>query len=133
MAISLDKALADTDVSLSVLKVLADNSFDSVLITDATKASRILYANKAFKKLTGFEPDDVIGETPRILQGPATDKAVLERLRVALEKEGRFEGKAINYRKDGTPFIMHWRVVPAKLGRETRVWLAIQREGTSVD
>lgn len=92
----------------------------------------IIYANKAFKGLTGFDPDSVIGKTPRILQGPATDKKVLGRLVRALREGRRFEGKAINYRKDGTPFIMQWRVVPAKVGRKTRVWVAIQREASSV-
>ena len=71
----------------------------------------------------------MVGKSPRILQGPATDKKVLARLAQALKDDGRFEGRAINYRKDGTPFIMQWRVVPAKVGRKTRVWVAIQREG----
>jgi PAS domain S-box-containing protein len=112
-------------VSLSVLKALAENSFDSILITDATKESKIIYANNAFKKLTGYSPDEVLGKTPRILQGPATDDAVIARLSTALHKGGRFEGRAINYKKDGTPFIMYWRVVPAKVGKNTKVWLAI--------
>ena len=133
MAKSIEKTLQATNVSLSVLQVLADNSFDSVLITDATRAGKIIYANKAFNKLTGHSPTEVVGKTPRILQGPATDKKVLDRLRKALEKGTSFEGKAINYKKNGTPFIMHWRVVPAKIGKDTKVWLAIQREGTAVE
>lgn len=132
MAQSVEKALKDETVSLSVLKALAENSFDSVLITDASKAGKIIYANRAFKALTGYEPASVIGKTPRILQGPATDKRVLKRLGAALRKQGRFEGKAINYRKDGTAFIMQWRVVPAKVGKNTKVWLAIQRESSQI-
>jgi hypothetical protein len=66
------------------------------------------------------------------LQGAATDKKVIARLKNALAKGGRFEGKAINYRKDGTPFIMHWRVVPVRVSRKTAVWLAIQREASGV-
>ncbi|MFT6438016.1 MAG: PAS domain S-box-containing protein, partial [Candidatus Azotimanducaceae bacterium] len=42
------------DSSLTMLKVLAENSFDSILITDATTEGKIIYANKAFKKLTGY-------------------------------------------------------------------------------
>ena len=133
MAQSLAKVLDGTEVSLSVLKVLAENSFDSVVITDATRAGKIIYANKAFRKLTGYDPAEVVGKTPRILQGPATDRQVIDRLRKALAQGSRFEGKAINYKKDGTPFIMHWRVVPANVGRDTKVWLAIQREAPAVD
>jgi len=130
---SLEKTLQDADVSLSVLQALADNSFDSVLVTDATKAGKIIYANKSFSKLTGYTQSEVIGKTPRILQGPATDKKVVGRLREALLKDKKFEGKAINYKKNGTPFIMYWRVVPARVGKNTKVWIAIQREGVSVE
>jgi hypothetical protein len=35
----------------------------------------------------------------------------------------------VNYKKDGTPFIMHWRVLPIRSGRRIDGWLAIQREG----
>jgi PAS domain-containing protein len=110
MADSLTEALAGGDLSLTTLKALLDNSFDSILITDSTKAGKILYANKGFKALTGYSAKEVIGKTPRILQGTATDK-----------------------KKNGTPFIMHWRVVPVKVGRNTKVWLAIQREGSAVE
>ena len=127
---SLEKTLQDADVSLSVLQALADNSFDSVLVTDATKAGKIIYANKSFSKLTGYTQSEVIGKTPRILQGPATDKKVVGRLREALMEGKKFEGKAINYKKNGTPFIMYWRVVPARVGKNTKVWIAIQREGS---
>lgn len=129
MALSLVKALNNEVVSLTVLKAIAENSFDSILITDNSKAGKIIYANKAFKTLTGFTPDEVVGKTPRILQGAATDKAVLKRLGLVLKKGGRFQGRAINYKKDGTPFIMEWRVVPAKVSKTTKVWIAIQRQG----
>ncbi|MEY4642001.1 MAG: hypothetical protein RLZZ227_1995 [Pseudomonadota bacterium] len=129
---SLDSALGGQVESIALLKVLAENSFDSVLVTDATPKGNIIYANKAFKKLTGHDPDSVIGKTPRILQGPGTDKKVIDRLASALKSGGRFEGKAINYRKDGTPFIMFWRVLPIKVGKKIVAWVAIQREGAAI-
>ena len=132
MESAIEKSLGKTETSLALLKVLAANSFDSILITDATASGKITYANKAFKKLTGHDPSEVIGKTPRILQGAGTDKKVINRLAVALKSGGKFEGKAINYRKDGTPFIMHWRVLPIKVGRKIEAWIAIQREGSVI-
>ena len=132
MSTTIEKILNNEALNSSVLKGLADNSFDSILVTDASRDAKIIYANKAFKSLTGFSPADVIGKTPKILQGPATDKKVLARLAVALRKGICFEGKAINYKKDRTPFIMYWRVVPAKIGKDTKVWIAIQREGSHI-
>jgi PAS domain S-box-containing protein len=130
VADSFDNILGGSDASLGLLRVLAENSFDSILITDTSRQGRIVYTNKAFKKLTGYDTSDVIGKTPRVLQGPGTDKKVIARLSDALASGSRFEGKAVNYKKDGTPFIMHWRVLPIKAGKEIKGWLAIQREGT---
>ena len=132
MAIDNANVLASEGLSLPLLKVLADNSFDSILITDNTKEGKIVYANKAFKKLTGHDPAEVLGKTPRILQGAGTDPKVTDRLREALTTGCKFEGKAINYKKDGTPFIMYWRVLPIKVGRNIEAWIAIQREGASI-
>jgi len=115
----------------AALELLADNSFDAILITDAVGI--IAYSNKAFTKLTGYEQADVMGRSPKLLQGAGTDRKVLARLKESMHKGlGDYEGSAINYRKNGTPFIMHWRVVPVKVGGEIKAWLAIQREGKQI-
>lgn len=132
MPIKFEKLMNGVDGGLSLLQVLAENSFDSVLITDASAEGKITYANKAFKKLTGHDPSQIIGKTPRILQGPATDSKVISRLSEALKSGKKFEGKAINYKKDGTPFIMYWRVLPIKVEKKIIAWVAIQREGSVI-
>lgn len=132
MSSAIDKVIDNDEINTALLRVLADNSFDSIVITDATVQGKIIYANKAFKKLTGYDPSDVIGKTPRILQGVGTDKKVIGRLAVALKSGKKFQGKTINYKKDGTPFIMYWRVSPIKVGKTTEAWIAIQREGSFI-
>lgn len=132
MANTIDISLEKPETRWALLRALAENSFDSILLTDATAKGKILYANKAFKRLTGYEPSDVIGKTPRILQGTGTDKKVISRLTAALKAGKTFEGKAINYKEDGTPFIMFWRVLPIKVGKKIEAWVAIQREGSSI-
>ena len=124
------ETLGEAETSLALLKVLVENSFDSILITDATTEGEVMYANKAFKKLTGYDPSEVIGKTPRILQGVDTDEKVIDRLTLALKSGTEFEGEAINYKKDGSPFIMFWRVLPIKVGKKIEAWVAIQREGS---
>lgn len=131
MASSLVDVIGSQKGGLTLLKLLADNSFDSILVTDSSAKGRIVYANKAFKKLTGYDPTEVVGQDPRMLQGPGTDRKVIERLSATLKAGGRFEGRAVNYKKDGTPFVMNWRMFPLKDAGKIIAWVAIQREALS--
>lgn len=54
--------------------------------------------------------------SPRIHQGKLTDKAVLARLKENLRNGANFHGEAINYKKDGTPFWLEWKISPVKNG-----------------
>ncbi len=132
MPATFEKLMNGANGGLALLQVLAENSFDSVLITDASAKGKIIYANKSFKKLTGHDPSEIIGKTPRILQGPGTDSKVIARLSRALKSGGNFEGKAFKYKKDGTPFIMFWRVLPIRVAKKITAWVAIQREGAAI-
>jgi PAS domain S-box-containing protein len=86
-------AARDMIVVSQMLTALCDASFDSILVTDATPAGNIVYANAAFRALTGYSLEAVRGKSPKILQGPATDARVLERLTSVLKAgDGTFEG-----------------------------------------
>lgn len=88
---------------------------------------QILYVNPAFEKWTGYSREEIYLKTPRILQGPLTDRSTLDMLREAMEDNQPFEGETINYKKDGTPYRVHWDLVPC-LGDngEPVYWLALQ-------
>lgn len=109
-------------------------AYDSVLITDAQldpPGPRILYANPAFCRMTGYARDEILGETPRILQGPDTDPEVVERLRQDLKAGRPFEGRTTNYRKDGTPFQIEWTIAPVRDDRDRVThYIAVQRDVT---
>ena len=124
-------ATPSADALVASLRAIADHSFDSVMITGAGKGAPILYVNKAFTALTGYSAKSVIGKSPVLLQGPATETAPLEELHRCMEKGKVFEGRAINYDSKKRPFVMHWRVVPVKLarGKSAEYFIAIQRSG----
>jgi PAS domain S-box-containing protein len=120
--------------SLRLLSSAVMQAKDSILITDAQldlPGPKIIYVNPAFTTMTGYTEADVIGKTPRILQGPRTDKNVLRRLREALDKNQAFEDETIQYRKDGSEYVQEWQVVPLKnaAGKITH-YLGIQRDTT---
>ena len=121
--------------SLSLLSSAVEQSTESIMITDAQlnlPGPRILFVNPAFTKMTGYSAEEAIGKTPRILQGPRTDKTVLSRLRQDLEQGEEFQGEAINYRKDGNEFNLEWQITPIRnAGGETTHFVAIERDITA--
>lgn len=64
----------------------------------------IVFANRAFCALTGYSEDEVLGVNCRLLQGPETDPAAVERIRDALAREDVVVVELLNYRKDGSSF-----------------------------
>jgi PAS domain S-box-containing protein len=64
----------------------------------------IVFANKAFRHLTGYEDHEIVGRNCRFLQGPRSDRSTLDRIRKAIAEEDVLVVEVMNYRKDGTPF-----------------------------
>jgi len=90
---------------------------EAILITDAQidlPGPTIIFVNPAFTQMTGYTAEEVIGKTPRILQGTRTDKAMLRGLRRSLERGEVFDGEAIQYRKDGTEYDQEWQITPLR-------------------
>lgn len=121
--------------SLQLLGAAVEQSKESIIITDAQldlPGPKIQFVNPAFTAMTGYPAAEALGKTPRMLQGPRTDKAVTERLRQCLEKGEVFAGETINYRKDGTAYFVEWQVAPVRdAGGKTTHFMAIQRDITA--
>ncbi|MFN3832239.1 MAG: PAS domain-containing protein [Allorhizobium sp.] len=76
-----------------------------MLITDPRQSDNpIIYCNDAFAKLTGYSIDELVGRNCRLLQGPDTDRAAVNRLREAIAAERDIALDILNYRKDGSSF-----------------------------
>ena len=119
-----------------LMEAAVDNTEESIIITTpnlnkSENNPEIIYVNKAFTEITGYEPQEAIGKTPRILQGMMTDPSVLKRLRENLIEKQAFRGETINYRKDGRPFVIEWNIasITDKEG-EITYWVAAQRNVT---
>ncbi len=132
--IPMDKYNQRLQVDERILSAAVHFSQDSVVITTKDldlPGPHIIYVNPKFTKMTGYEPEDVLGKTPRILQGPKTDRSVLQRLRSTLEAGGVFFGQAVNYRKDGTEFWNEWHIEPIRDGQgNVTHYLSIQHDVT---
>jgi PAS domain S-box-containing protein len=112
-----------------LLEASMEESFNSVVITTAEAGYPIIYVNAAFCELTGYGPHEVMGKSPSMLQGPKTDAEVINRLNQNIKDGELFHGQAINYRRDGSEFMMEWKIAPIRNEKEEIThYLAIQRE-----
>ena len=120
--------------SLRLLQAAVQQSSESVIITTADvdlPGPEIIFVNPAFTEVTGYTAEEAIGKTPRILQGPKTERAVLDGVRTQLTNGEEFHGEAINYRKDGSEFVLAWDISPIRdeTGKVTN-FIGFQRDAT---
>ena len=72
---------------------------NGIMITNSDL--RIQRVNKAFTRITGYEPADVIGKTPRLLQSGKHDKAFYKSMWNEIKEQGYWEGEIWNRNKQG--------------------------------
>ncbi|MCA9179227.1 MAG: PAS domain S-box protein [Planctomycetales bacterium] len=117
-----------------LLELAAGYAQDSVVVTTAQlelPGPQFLYVNSAFTRMTGYSARELLGKTPRILQGEATCRETLARLRAELAAGRDFIARTTNYRRDGSPFEIEWIIshIRDERGRTTH-YVAIQRDIT---
>lgn len=117
-----------------VLLAAVEATSEAILITSAEldePGPRIEYANPAFIRMTGYAVHEILGRSPRFLQGPLTDRTVLDGMRAALLAGTPFQGEAVNYRKDGRTYVVEWLITPLRDGDDRIArWVSTQRDIT---
>ena len=108
---------------------------DAIIISEAEPINepgpRIQSVNTAFERMTGYKSEEVIGQSPRILQGEKSDPATRERIRERLRSWQPVREEILNYRKDGSAFWVELNIAPLadQEGRFTH-WVSVQRDVT---
>ena len=120
---------------LKLLSSAVSRLNDIIMITEAEPIDepgpRTVFVNEAFEVRTGYTRAEAIGTSPRMLQGPKTNRAELDRIRVALEKWQPVRAQLINYTKSGEEFWLELDIVPLadESGCYTH-WVAVERDIT---
>src|SRR5690606_3217945 len=121
---------------LKLLQSVVTNTNDAILITEAEPQDepgpKIVYVNDAFTRMTGYTAEEVIGQSPRLLQGPKTDKKELMRLGKALRNWEPCEATLVNYKKNGEPFWINFSMTPVADEKGWyNHWIAVERDVTA--
>src|SRR5262245_6840676 len=115
----MENRLLEAQQQLKFLETAIAQAKEAVLITSAEldpPGPEILFVNPAFSEMTGYSQEEVLCKTPRILQGPKSDRAMLQRLRETLSRGEPFSGETINYHKDGSEYYVEWDITPIRTG-----------------
>ena len=124
---------------LRLLEACITHLNDVVIITEVDPKAdpsgrddaRIVFVNDTFERRTGYSREEVLGKSPRILQGPNTQRSELDRVGAALKNWQPVCAELINYTKSGEEFWIEMDIVPIadNKGWYTH-WVAIERDIT---
>lgn len=73
---------------------------------------QICWVNQALLDMTGYPSTAIIGHTPRLFQGAATDATIKTQIKKAIEQQQPVAATLINYRKNGEPYYCNIRIIP---------------------
>jgi len=89
-----------------------NSAANGIVITD--KTSKIIWSNRAFSNLTGYEPDEIIGKNPNILKSGLHDAGFYNQLWNTIEAGKVWHGELTNKRKNGSLYVEEMTITPVK-------------------
>jgi diguanylate cyclase (GGDEF)-like protein/PAS domain S-box-containing protein len=126
-------ARRQTEDRLRLMEAVVVHATDAVVVTAADQLAepgpRICYVNRAFCTLTGYSAEELIGRSPRMLQGPETSHEARATMRRALSEGQPVQVELINYSREGRPYWIELSIAPVPDAQgELRYFIAIQRD-----
>lgn len=117
---------------VQAVRLMAESLEHAVVVTDGALNAPgpiVLYVNPAFERMTGYAACEMVGQSPRILQGAGTSLAARKALARSLRTLEPHETTLVNYRKSGEAYLCRIQVYPVSddSGRLINA-IAIERE-----
>ncbi len=101
----------NAEENLNMLSLVASETTDTILITNAEGIT--IWANDAYKKLTGFSTEEIIGNKPDYLsKGPETDVETTNRMREAIKNKEGINVSILNYNKKREKYWFELNITP---------------------
>ena len=95
---------------LNKIRRFLQNRKNTIVIT--CEKEKIEWVSKGFTRMTGYDSDEAIGNSPKFLQGTDTSVETRKNIRSKLAIQEKFSGKVINYRKNGEPYTCKVEIFP---------------------
>lgn len=121
------------ELRLKLLETVIVQTKDSIVITEADfnerKLPKIVYVNPAFSVMTGYESNEIIGESPDILKGPNSDITDIKKIVGAIKNRKESLIEMISYKKNRDEFWLRFSMIPIyNSENELSHWVSIQRD-----
>jgi PAS domain S-box-containing protein len=103
----------DNGIIPQVLSAILDECVNGVTLADPDlEDAPIVYANKAFERLTGYTAEEIVGLNCRFMQGEDREQEARYLIAAAMKEDKAVEVTLRNYRKDGQLFHNRLKIVP---------------------
>jgi len=103
------------DEALRKLSRAVEQTADAVIITSSE--GQIEYVNSAFEELTGYQADEVLGLTPRILKSGMHPEGYYAELWSAITSGNVYRSEIINRKKNGELYYQEEIITPVRDSR----------------
>ncbi len=122
---------------LKLLETVITSTRNSIIITEPKSFEgnmpKIVYANPAFFKMTGYSTDEIIGKSPSLFKGPNSNDKEYKKLITSIENRTECEVETISYKKNKEEYWVNFSMLPVfNAEEELTHWISIQRD-ISVD
>ena len=103
-----------TRPELRVISAALEATPNAVIITDPS--GKIQWTNPAFTQMTGYDPSEACGETPRLLKSGKHDRTFYQELWSTILSGRPWTGEVVNRRKDGMLYAERQTITPVRNG-----------------
>lgn len=120
---------------LRLLETVITQSKDSILITEANSADgkipRIVYVNPAFTRMSGYESDEILGQSPNLFKGPNSDSEAFKEVLKAIKDEKECLIETVSYSKNKKEYWVRFSMIPIFTAEGVLShWISIQQDIT---
>jgi PAS domain S-box-containing protein len=104
------RSAREMEIALRLRVAALQAAANAIVITD--REGTIEWANSSFTGLTGYSPEEVIGQNPRILNSRSHERPFFEEMWNTILSGGVWHGELINRRKDSTQYVEEMTITP---------------------